>query len=126
MAQAEHMSLRDRKAYALLSLYLGAVRSVAPEASYEELEVIGESVDTLARDVANEPVTGKQQKPLDVFLVEAVGDAENFVARRFRSTRVPEATRSVLDALKRGASEFRRRDHAASNIPQNQNSIRTR
>jgi hypothetical protein len=107
MAEAVHMSLRDRKAYALLSLYLQVVRTVVPEANSEDLEVIQESVGTLARDVADETFTGKPQKPLDLFLVDAIDDLENLVATRLRSNGMPPATRRVLDALKRDAGKFR-------------------
>jgi len=101
------MTLRDRKAYALLSLYLQAVRTVAPAAAPEDLEVVWESVYTLARDVGNEPVTEEPQPPLDTFLVEAVENVEEFVARRFRSNPTPEVARRVLDELKRGVTGFK-------------------
>lgn len=99
-AEVLHMSLRDRKTYALLSSYLQAVRAAAPGANPADLVVVSEAVASLVSDAAIESVNFEPQPALDLFLTDAAEKVENLVRTRLGSRYLSETARNVLDAMR--------------------------
>src|ERR1700733_13720222 len=101
MSALRHMSLHDRKAYALQAAYHGSVRKIAPQAPATELRPLADNVRTFAEQAS------KGESRLDDFLSASVQRIEKVAQLLWADREIPTSAASVLAAMHLRAAEVR-------------------
>jgi hypothetical protein len=103
MATPIHMSLQDRKAYALQAAYYGVARKVAAGTLESDLQVVSENVLKFSKNAVNDKLSEGMPRDLDKFLAGVTSKIEQLTRIECEETGIPAAAEFVLNAIRQRA-----------------------